>query len=150
MPGVSTRAHGGHVGLQSREIGTHSRNEVWWRDHYEDIKSCGYQLSPRYKPEWVPSWEGSSGDVSVEDEPHCLVSAICLVLSSLTDCISYGPQWMPHAYAMANESCSRRFSLKKGRMNCRSVGCSNLWRSRRTRATIVCHFSMSYSCRRAP
>ena len=137
---VSSMAYSGQVAQESREIGTLFPSEVWWRDHYDDIKRCGYKLRPRYHPGWVPSWKELNKDISsVEDGQPCLVSAIRLVLSALTDWISFGPQWMPHAYTMASESCSRRFSPKMGPMNCRSVGCSQ--RSQRTRATIVCHCS---------
>ena len=140
MPSVGSRAHGGYVVQESREIGTLFQSEVWWRDCYDDIIRCGYQLRPRYRPGWVPSWRGLNKDFfSVEDGQPCLVCAICLVLSALTDWISYGPQWMLHAYAMESELCSKRLSPKKGPMNYRSVGCSR--RSRPTRETIVCHCS---------
>ena len=145
MPSVGSREHGGYVVREDKEIGTLFRSEVWWRDHYEDIRRCGYQLRPRYHPGWVPSWRGSNKDFfSVEDGQPCLVSVIRLVLSALTDWIRYGLQWMQHAYTMVSESCSRKFSPKKGPMNCRSVGCSQ--RSQRTRETIVCHCSTSSHC----
>ncbi|KAH9035415.1 hypothetical protein EDB84DRAFT_1222789 [Lactarius hengduanensis] len=77
MPGVSTRAHGGYVDRQSREIGRLSGNEVWWRDHYDDIKSRGYQLRPRYDPGWVSSWRGSSSGFSVEaEQPYLSLAAM--------------------------------------------------------------------------
>ncbi|KAH8111764.1 kinase-like domain-containing protein [Phellopilus nigrolimitatus] len=31
-------------------------SECWWRDHYEFLLSRGYQLRPRYRPGWKPSW----------------------------------------------------------------------------------------------
>ncbi|KAF6744608.1 kinase-like domain-containing protein [Ephemerocybe angulata] len=31
--------------------------EVFWRDHYEWLLESGYQLRPRYKPGWVPTWK---------------------------------------------------------------------------------------------
>ncbi|KAI9445849.1 hypothetical protein BJY52DRAFT_1314448 [Lactarius psammicola] len=72
MPGVSTRAHDGHVDRGRRKIGTLSRSEVWWWDRYNDIKKCGYQLRPRCNSGWVPSWNGSNRDFSVGDERPCL------------------------------------------------------------------------------
>ncbi|KAF9557947.1 hypothetical protein CPC08DRAFT_736568 [Agrocybe pediades] len=30
--------------------------EVYWRDHYDWLYQCGYELRPRYHPSWVPSW----------------------------------------------------------------------------------------------
>ncbi|KIJ60042.1 hypothetical protein HYDPIDRAFT_139776 [Hydnomerulius pinastri MD-312] len=42
--------------------------EVWWRDHYNWLKSRGYLLRPRYSPNWVPSWITSKkGWVECED-----------------------------------------------------------------------------------
>ncbi|KAH9165356.1 hypothetical protein EDB89DRAFT_2010447, partial [Lactarius sanguifluus] len=52
------------------------RSEAWWRDHYDDIKLCGYQLRPRYRPGWVPSWKHSHNDFfSMEDGQPCLLRA---------------------------------------------------------------------------
>ena len=31
-------------------------HEIWWRDRYEMLLSHGYQLRPRLRPGWVPSW----------------------------------------------------------------------------------------------
>ncbi|KAF7291039.1 Protein kinase domain-containing protein [Mycena chlorophos] len=30
--------------------------EEYWRDHYEWLKDCGYELRPRFRPDWIPSW----------------------------------------------------------------------------------------------
>ncbi|KAH9045898.1 kinase-like domain-containing protein [Lactarius deliciosus] len=78
MPSVGSRAQGGHVdvGRESRDIGTLFRSEVWWRDQYDDIKLCGYQLRPRYSPGWVPSWKHSNDDFFArEDGQPCLLRA---------------------------------------------------------------------------
>ena len=34
-------------------------HEKWWRDRYQFLKSHGYHLRDRYKPGWVPSWQGT-------------------------------------------------------------------------------------------
>ncbi|KAJ3712454.1 kinase-like domain-containing protein [Lentinula raphanica] len=34
--------------------------EIFWRDHYDWLKSKGYILRPRYHPDWVASWLGST------------------------------------------------------------------------------------------
>lgn len=34
-------------------------HEEWWRDRYEFLQSKGYILRPRYKPGWIPSWQGT-------------------------------------------------------------------------------------------
>ncbi|KAF6757918.1 kinase-like domain-containing protein [Ephemerocybe angulata] len=31
--------------------------EVYWRDKYEWLLNLGYQLRPRYRPGWIPSWK---------------------------------------------------------------------------------------------
>ena len=81
MASIGSRPHGGPVDPESRDIGTLFRSEVWWREHYDDIKLCGYQLRPRYRPGWVPSWRESNKDFfSVEDGQPCLVSAVLLVV----------------------------------------------------------------------
>ncbi|KIK80845.1 hypothetical protein PAXRUDRAFT_157549 [Paxillus rubicundulus Ve08.2h10] len=42
--------------------------EVWWRTHYEELKTREYLLRPRYSPDWVPSWRASKKDwVACED-----------------------------------------------------------------------------------
>ena len=30
--------------------------EVFWKDHFIWFKEQGYQLRPRYSPDWIPSW----------------------------------------------------------------------------------------------
>jgi hypothetical protein len=32
--------------------------ERWWRDHQPWLEQSGYLLRARYRPDWVPSWEG--------------------------------------------------------------------------------------------
>ncbi|KIK80108.1 hypothetical protein PAXRUDRAFT_833708 [Paxillus rubicundulus Ve08.2h10] len=39
---------------QPHELG---EGERWWRDHYQWLYEAGYQLRPRYHPEWVASWK---------------------------------------------------------------------------------------------
>lgn len=40
--------------------------EIWWRDHQLWLQKKGYMLRPRYRPGWVPSWEGKN-DVNPAD-----------------------------------------------------------------------------------
>lgn len=30
--------------------------ELFWRDRYNLLSDRGYQLRPRYHPQWIPSW----------------------------------------------------------------------------------------------
>ncbi|KAK0464360.1 uncharacterized protein EV420DRAFT_1038122 [Desarmillaria tabescens] len=34
-------------------------SEIFWRDHAAWLKECGYELRPRLRPGWVPSWTGT-------------------------------------------------------------------------------------------
>jgi len=57
------------------EIGALHRSEKWWRDNYYDPKTFGYDLRPRYHPDWVPSWKMSGKDFHiVEDGQPALVN----------------------------------------------------------------------------
>ncbi|KAH9985000.1 kinase-like domain-containing protein [Russula vinacea] len=44
------------AGQTIRTIGTLFRSEEWWRDQYHDIYNRGYELRPRYHPNWKPSY----------------------------------------------------------------------------------------------
>lgn len=35
-------------------------SEKEWQKRCTFLEQCGYQLRPRYRPDWVPSWQGSS------------------------------------------------------------------------------------------
>ncbi|CCM03211.1 uncharacterized protein FIBRA_05335 [Fibroporia radiculosa] len=35
-------------------------HEYFWRDHQPWLEERGYMLRPRYRPDWVPSWKGTS------------------------------------------------------------------------------------------
>ncbi|EGO02260.1 hypothetical protein SERLA73DRAFT_86540 [Serpula lacrymans var. lacrymans S7.3] len=39
-----------------------NRSEQVWRDLQPTIKEQGYQLRPRYQPDWIPSWLGTNLD----------------------------------------------------------------------------------------
>ncbi|TFK74346.1 hypothetical protein BDN72DRAFT_789669 [Pluteus cervinus] len=39
--------------------GALDETELDWRDLQPWLKTCGYQLRPRYQPDWVPSWKGN-------------------------------------------------------------------------------------------
>ena len=55
-------------GPPDSRAGTLDLAERWWRNRYDEIAEYGYQLRPRYKPNWQPSWL-KSGKVfyTVED-----------------------------------------------------------------------------------
>lgn len=61
-------------------------HEEWWRDHYEWLKSKGYELRPRYRPGWTPSWEKTHIPyLSCEDHVHTIVSRKCVFIAQKSD-----------------------------------------------------------------
>ncbi len=34
--------------------------EGWWRDHQRPLNLHGYELRPRFRPDWTPSWLGTN------------------------------------------------------------------------------------------
>lgn len=34
-------------------------HEIFWRDSFSFLSNHGYQLRPRFRPGWVPSWTGT-------------------------------------------------------------------------------------------
>ena len=36
--------------------------EIHWRDRYVFLQDSGYILRPRYRPNWKPSWTGTTRD----------------------------------------------------------------------------------------
>jgi len=60
--------------------------EIWWRDRYHVLESCGYRLRSRYHPDWVPSWKKSGKSfLTVEDGQPSVVSVVCLISSMPTN-----------------------------------------------------------------
>ncbi|KAH9970476.1 kinase-like domain-containing protein [Russula compacta] len=67
----------GYAGQTDREIGTLYTSERWWRDHYYGIEDHGYELRPRYHPDWKPSWRRSGRDFfSMEDGQPTISRAV--------------------------------------------------------------------------
>lgn len=63
-----------------------NEDEQIWRDRYSFFLDCGYQLRPRYVPEWTPSWIGTQLDPSycedaVEHVVRSLTTNVWLKLS---------------------------------------------------------------------
>ena len=49
-------------GLLPLEKGGLDGGEAFWRENYQFLLDHGYQLRPRYSPNWVPSWIGTNKD----------------------------------------------------------------------------------------
>jgi len=47
-------------GLLPIEKGGLDGGEAFWRENYQFLLDHGYQLRPRYSPDWVPSWIGTN------------------------------------------------------------------------------------------
>ncbi|TFK74343.1 hypothetical protein BDN72DRAFT_833699 [Pluteus cervinus] len=59
---ATTNLKGSLLDDAAREIirkGLLGKHEIYWRDYQPWLKTCGYQLRPRFQPDWVPSWQGS-------------------------------------------------------------------------------------------
>ncbi|KAJ3473918.1 hypothetical protein NLI96_g12754 [Meripilus lineatus] len=49
-------------------------HETWWRDRYEMFLSNGYQLRPRLRPDWVPSWIANGKRPMQSEDFFCLIT----------------------------------------------------------------------------
>jgi hypothetical protein len=100
MPGLGVETDAG----PHREIGGLFRTEIWWRDRYRDLEAHGYQLRPRYHPDWQPSWKRLGKDFfDTEDGQPTIVSSNGSSTSSPTTSPSYELRWMPYAWKMADK-----------------------------------------------
>lgn len=51
--------------------------EQFWRDRYHALSARGYQLRPRYCPDWQPSWIGTRADpIFCEDSIALVVKSV--------------------------------------------------------------------------
>nr|GAT59158.1 predicted protein [Mycena chlorophos] len=52
-----------------------SKHEIYWRDRYDWLKECGYELRPRFRPGWTPSWQTDSNRLaSLSEDGWSLMS----------------------------------------------------------------------------
>ena len=42
-------------------------SELFWRDQFDWLLQSGYELRPRYRPNWVPSWLNETGNLKESD-----------------------------------------------------------------------------------
>ncbi|KAF5337143.1 hypothetical protein D9611_003047 [Ephemerocybe angulata] len=47
-------------GQGKREPYTLAKHEIYWKDRYHWLLEKGYQLRPRYHPDWVPAWKNNT------------------------------------------------------------------------------------------
>ncbi|KAF8879576.1 kinase-like domain-containing protein [Infundibulicybe gibba] len=54
-----------------------NKDEIIWRDRYSFFLERGWELRPRYRPDWKPSWAGTSiNPVDCEDSISNIISII--------------------------------------------------------------------------
>ena len=54
-----------------------TKSEKWWRDRIQILDDHGYELRPRLKPGWSPSWKGTDMDPEwCEDSLNSFVSKL--------------------------------------------------------------------------
>jgi hypothetical protein len=79
----SSSVVGNGTSAPSRQIGGLVATEQWWRDRYNEIAERGYQLRPRYHPNWQPSWLKSGKDFyTVEDGQPTIVRVAVIAFFS--------------------------------------------------------------------
>ena len=65
------------------DLATLSEGERFWRDHHLWLKEKGYQLRPRYEPNWVASWLSGNVDESLGPPEDRLMTHVSDVESAL-------------------------------------------------------------------
>lgn len=59
--------------------------EIFWRDHQVWLQEQGYTLRPRYRPGWVPSWQGTDKDCWDVEDGQGLSRAVIIDARRLRD-----------------------------------------------------------------
>jgi len=60
-----------------RELYSLQKDELFWVNHVLYLQARGYQLRPRYQPDWIPSWrENGHPPYQYEDSSATLVRSI--------------------------------------------------------------------------
>jgi hypothetical protein len=99
MPGV-TNLKGNFLHLLYKE-------EQFWVESQPFLLAQGYQLRPRYHPDWVPSWvvEGKTAGQFEDGLDLLWVPALYLPLKlKLTNSFFSDPLLTPHGFMMATKS----------------------------------------------
>ena len=48
-------------------------HEVFWRDLHPFLMAHGYQLRPRFRPGWIPSWKGKGKSSMYFEDSNALL-----------------------------------------------------------------------------
>ncbi|KAJ6507307.1 kinase-like domain-containing protein [Mycena vitilis] len=62
-------------------------DEVYWRDHHDWLKECGYLLRPRFRPGWIPSWklDPPKNEILCEDGWRPVYGSACIDAVCMSD-----------------------------------------------------------------
>ncbi|KAH7920626.1 hypothetical protein BV22DRAFT_1020849 [Leucogyrophana mollusca] len=71
--------------VSKADPGVLSQSEAWWRDRYRWLKERGYQLRPRYDPDWKPSWFETKKDWFTSEDGEVPWYAHILDATRITD-----------------------------------------------------------------
>ncbi|KAL5530897.1 hypothetical protein ACEPAG_3773 [Sanghuangporus baumii] len=55
---------------QPRDLYDLNKDEEWWRDQHSLLKEHGYELRPRFRPGWKPSWTRRKKDPVLCEDGH--------------------------------------------------------------------------------
>ena len=119
MPSPVSQAPAHKVAPNNQEGALVTINQ-WWRDHYNEIAEHGYQLRPRYHPNWEPSWLKSGKDFyTVEDGQATIVRVAVMAFLFFSAYVSdsCGQQWTRSACEITFKLCSKKSFLKRDLTN---------------------------------
>lgn len=63
-------AAGNSSNKETRDLYRLSNTEEWWRDHHGLLVDHGYELRPRFRPGWIPSWTRNKKDPLLCEDGH--------------------------------------------------------------------------------
>lgn len=130
----------------------YSKQNKWesrWVERQKSLQSRGYMLRPRYRPEWVPSWQGlDEHPMYFEDSIKIPVSDSCdrkqkRSLSSPIGCSCVSTSLTLRGLVTGSSYTSRE--SRRGIKNPRLLQCSRLQIYLTTRLTTAC---LSWTCSR--
>jgi len=91
-----------------------TETEESWRDRYAFLLSHGYQLRPRYHPDWKPSWIGTDiCPLYLEDSISCFYAGV-IDAKRVSDGLTVGIKCLRNATTSQNEvDITRLFSSEE-------------------------------------
>lgn len=59
-------------------------HEITWMERYHILLAQGFQLRPRLRPGWQPSWTGPGGNAILSEDGEMLRVSSCFFLARIT------------------------------------------------------------------